>query len=139
MDFGSARPRDDDPSAFSPPHSEQFDSAVHELHDEDIVAISRDFASPEIVKLGGRITNASDVYSLGCSVVNIYGLSDFLKSPDDEEATILTPAGKLTPRASQLILSDRVPSSIGVLVSRCLQADPENRIEPQKIPELLAA
>lgn len=139
FDFGAARPINDDPSAFKVSHSEQFDVAVQELHQKGILARTPNFASPEVVSKQ-RITPAADVYSLGCSVASILHLENYINNNlEDEDATEARESGRRIGPPDLRVLPDSVPPHIGVLLSQCLEREPEDRITTSCIPELLAA
>lgn len=63
LDFGSARPIDNNPENFGIEHSEELDNAV-KLLVKSHSPITQDFAAPEILS-GKSPTSKTDVYALG--------------------------------------------------------------------------
>lgn len=89
------------------------------------------YVAPEVLK-GGEYVSASDVYSFGIIMVEIFtGYPPYHDLPHDEYLAVHICQG-LRPK-----IKNRTPQLLLDLVNSCLDADPNNRISSKELEDIL--
>lgn len=138
LDFGSARPIEDDPDRFSLNHDQQFDTAVNKLNELEEFSSTKNFASPEMIEgfSQDNLKPSNDSYSIGKIALFLYKYRAS-SSPTEAAGTKTNPIESGNIDIDSMDLSELDPT-LEIVIRACLEEKKDKRLEPFRIPKLLA-